>query len=90
ETKILAEKTNIAFMSTFTTAGRAVGIVIRTGLDTEIGKISQAIEKNEESQTPLEKKISKFGYVISCVAAVIGVLVFLLLSLVGGFEAWAS
>ncbi|ATZ21598.1 cation-translocating P-type ATPase [Mesoplasma tabanidae] len=90
ETTILAEKTNIAFMSTFTTAGRAVGIVIGTGLNTEIGKISEAIDKNEESETPLEKKISKFGYVISCVAGLIGIFVFLLLSLVGGFEAWAS
>ncbi|AVN60364.1 ATPase [Mesoplasma entomophilum] len=90
ETTILAEKTNIAFMSTFTTAGRAVGIVIATGLNTEIGKISEAIDKNEESETPLEKKISKFGYLISCVAGFIGILVFLLLSLVGGFEAWAS
>ncbi|AVN64414.1 MULTISPECIES: cation-translocating P-type ATPase [Mesoplasma] len=90
ETTILAEKTNIAFMSTFTTAGRAVGIVIGTGLSTEIGKISEAIDKNEETETPLEKKISKFGYVISCVAGLIGIFVFLLLSLVGGFEAWAS
>ncbi|AVN65092.1 ATPase [Mesoplasma florum] len=90
ETTILAEKTNIAFMSTFTTAGRAVGIVIGTGLNTEIGKISEAIDKNEETETPLEKKISKFGYVISCVAGLIGIFVFLLLSLVGGFEAWAS
>ncbi|WP_106078900.1 cation-translocating P-type ATPase [Mesoplasma coleopterae] len=90
ETTILAEKTNIAFMSTFTTAGRAVGIVIGTGLNTEIGKISEAIDKNEESETPLEKKISKFGYVISCVAGFVGILVFLLLSFVGGFEAWAS
>ncbi|ATZ18039.1 cation-translocating P-type ATPase [Mesoplasma melaleucae] len=87
---ILAEKTNIAFMSTFTTSGRAVGIVIGTGLNTEIGKISEAIDKNEESETPLEKKISKFGYIISCIAGLIGILVFLLLSLVGGFEAWAS
>ncbi|AGY41443.1 Lead, cadmium, zinc and mercury transporting ATPase; Copper-translocating P-type ATPase [Mesoplasma florum W37] len=90
DTTILAEKTNIAFMSTFTTAGRAVGIVIGTGLNTEIGKISEAIDKNEETETPLEKKISKFGYVISCVAGLIGIFVFLLLSLVGGFEAWAS
>lgn len=45
-------------MSTFTTAGRAVGIVIATGLNTEIGKISEAIDKTKKVKLHLRKKLA--------------------------------
>jgi Ca2+-transporting ATPase len=62
ETSILAEKTNIAFMSTFATSGRALGIVIATGSETEVGKIATTINDNATFKTPLEKKLTSFSY----------------------------
>ncbi|WP_031542856.1 cation-translocating P-type ATPase [Mesoplasma photuris] len=91
ETSILAEKTNIAFMSTFTTAGRGIGIVIATALDTEIGKIAKTVNENAHMETPLEKKLASFSYWISAAAAVIGVLVFVAMFFTGdGSSSWAS
>ncbi|KAJ3616143.1 hypothetical protein Zmor_012035 [Zophobas morio] len=62
DTKILAEMKNIAFMSTFTTNGRAVGVVIRIGVKTEIGKIAQSLASTKEEATPLEKRLTNFSY----------------------------
>lgn len=89
ETAMLADMKNIAFMSTFTTAGRAIGVVIKTAKDSEIGKISKAIDENEQEQTPLEKKLSKFSYWISAVAGIVGIIVFVSLYLTGQKEAGA-
>ncbi len=64
-TTILAEMKNIAFISTFITAGRAVGVVIKVGQQTEIGKIATTINETEESPTNLEKKINKI-FILNC------------------------
>ncbi|PPE04537.1 cation-transporting ATPase [Entomoplasma ellychniae] len=92
ETNMLADMKNIAFMSTFTTAGRAIGVVIKTAKESEIGKISKAINDNDQEQTPLEKKLTKFSYWISCIAGIIGIIVFVSLFVTGKSEngAWIS
>ncbi|ATZ18771.1 cation-transporting ATPase [Williamsoniiplasma somnilux] len=90
ETLILAEMKNIAFMSTFTTAGRAIGVVIKTATDTEIGKIATTVNANVHQQTPLEKKLSSFSYWISAIAALIGVLIFTSMFFTGERQVWAE
>jgi len=62
QTKILADKDNMAFMSTFAVTGRAIGVVVATGAKTEIGKIAQTINENSDVKTPLEKKLTSFSY----------------------------
>ncbi|WP_027063214.1 cation-translocating P-type ATPase [Mesoplasma seiffertii] len=89
-TVILAEKTNIAFMSTFTTAGRGVGVVIATAINSEIGKIAAAVNSNEEEHTPLEKKLTSFSYWISCAAAFVGVTIFTAMLFTGDRGSWAN
>jgi len=79
QTKILADKDNMAFMSTFAVTGRAIGVVVATGANTEIGKIAQTINENADVKTPLEKKLTSFSYWISIVAVLIGAIVFVLL-----------
>jgi len=56
--KAVAERKNMAFMGTFVTYGRGLGIVVDTGMRTEIGKIAKAVQEQEEEATPLQKKIS--------------------------------
>jgi P-type Ca2+ transporter type 2C len=62
----IGDRTNLAFMSTTVAYGRGIGIVVGTGMNTEIGKIADALEEADDEETPLQKvlaKLSKFlGY----------------------------
>ena len=71
---ILADRHNMAYASTLTTYGQGRGIVVATGDNTEVGRISQLISATEELDTPLTRKIAHFShillYVILALAAV--------------------
>ena len=49
---LIADQKNMVFMSTFVTYGKARGIVVRCGMDTEVGKIAKMLEKTEDESTP--------------------------------------
>ncbi|WP_425379375.1 cation-translocating P-type ATPase [Spiroplasma endosymbiont of Stenodema calcarata] len=89
-TTILAEMKNIAFMSTFTTAGRLIGVVIKIGQQTEIGKIATTINETEESSTNLEKKLTKFSYWIAGLSFVIAIIIFIALYFSGNKSGWTN
>ena len=60
-------------------SGKARGVVIGTGLNTAIGKISTAMkDQEEELKTPLQKKLDEFGQQLSKVITVICILVWLI------------
>jgi calcium-translocating P-type ATPase len=65
---ILAERHNMAYQGTLVVRGEGRGIVVATGKETELGKISQKLSEEKEDATPLQKKInqlSKFiGYLV--------------------------
>lgn len=61
----LGDRRNIAYMSTIITAGRGMGLVIATGMDTEIGKIAALINEGKEEPTPLQKRLGDLGKVLS-------------------------
>lgn len=66
-----------AFMTTVVSRGRGKGVVVRTGVYTEIGKISKAISSTPHTRTNIEVKLSKLGMwlVILAVALVIVIIV---------------
>ncbi len=69
------EHKNIAYMNTAVSKGRAKGVVIQTGMDTEIGKIASMIQEDEE-KTPLEIKIEKLSKILSLISVIICILIF--------------
>jgi cation-transporting ATPase F len=60
----LAERLNMAFASTLVTLGQGWGIVIATGDQTEIGRISQLISTAKGVDTPLTRKIRHFSHLL--------------------------
>jgi Ca2+-transporting ATPase len=57
----LAERTSMAWMGTSVTNGRAVGIVVATGMTTEFGKIAELTQSLGQEPTPLQRKLAVLG-----------------------------
>ncbi|QOV22245.1 cation-transporting P-type ATPase [Anabaenopsis elenkinii] len=58
----LAERVNMAYAGSFVTFGQAKGIVVTTANATEMGRISQSLEKTTNLSTPLTRKFDKFSH----------------------------
>ncbi|XP_075320219.1 sarcoplasmic/endoplasmic reticulum calcium ATPase 2 [Odontesthes bonariensis] len=69
------DKKNMLFSGTNIAAGRAIGVVVATGVQTEIGKIRDQMACTEPERTPLQKKLDQFGEQLSKVISVICVAV---------------
>ncbi len=58
---VVAEQFNMAFKGTQINRGRAVGVVVATGMATELGKVAQLLQKATETKTPLQQRLTIFG-----------------------------
>lgn len=74
----LAERNNIVFANSSITYGRGLGLVVRTGMDTEIGKIATLLTKEKKEQTPLERKLGFLGKFLTFSVLIIAVVIFVL------------
>ncbi len=74
----IGDRHNLGFMGTIITYGRGKGIVVNTGMKTEIGQIAEMLESYEEGDTPLQRKLADFGKLLGYVAMGVVVLVFIL------------
>src|SRR5262245_11358678 len=66
----------MAFSGTMVVSGRATGLVVATGNQTELGRINALLAGVSALETPLLRQIKRFGYVITAVVGIVGVLVF--------------
>ncbi|MSB66510.1 cation-translocating P-type ATPase [Leuconostoc lactis] len=70
----LGDRKNLAFMNTNVTYGRGVGIVVHTGMQTEIGHIAGMLDAAAETRTPLQDNLIQLGrvltYLILAIAAI--------------------
>lgn len=73
----LGDQKNIGFMGTMVTRGNGKGIVIRTGMDTEMGKIADLIQNTETQETPLQRRLEQLGKILIIVALALTVVVVL-------------
>ena len=72
----LGDRLNMAYLSTSVAYGRGEGLVVKTGMQTEIGKIAQMINEAGEEMTPLQKRLGDLGKVLGILAIVICVALF--------------
>ncbi|MGD1896751.1 MAG: cation-transporting P-type ATPase [Phormidesmis sp.] len=61
EETVLAERSNMAYASSFVTFGQGQGLVMATASSTEVGKISQSMQRRVNLTTPLTRKFAKFS-----------------------------
>ena len=74
----IGDRTNMLFSSSLVTYGRGKGIVVETGMTTEVGKIAEMINESEEQITPLQQKLNKLGKTLGIAAIVICVVIFII------------
>jgi Ca2+-transporting ATPase len=73
----LGDRDNCAFMSTTVTYGRGAGIVVSTGMQTQIGLIAEMIQSYEEEPTPLQVRLDQLGRWLGWGSLVICAIVFI-------------
>jgi Ca2+-transporting ATPase len=73
----VGDQRNMVFMGTLITRGRGAGLVVATGMDTEIGKIAGLIQESVVTETPLQHRLKRLGawLVIACLIVVTGVFI---------------
>jgi Ca2+-transporting ATPase len=71
----LGDRKNMVYMGSTVVYGRGRAVVVATGMDTEMGKIADAITQTEEGETPLQRKLNQLSKILTVL--VIGICVFI-------------
>ena len=74
----LADRKNMLYMGSSVSMGRGEGIVVETGMNTQMGKIAQMIDSVPPPETPLSKKLSQIGKMLGICALIICAVVFII------------
>lgn len=74
----LGDRSNMAYTSSIVTYGRAVGVVVATGMDTEVGGIAVMLDRQEDMETPLKRKLNAVGKTLTAVGLMVCILIFVI------------
>ncbi len=80
----LADQKNMVFSGTIITQGRGLGVVVRTGDNTEIGKIATSVSEIREQETPIQKRLNEIGKMIGLITLAICGFVFIFIVFFAG------
>ena len=72
----LGDRKNMCYMGSTVVYGRGRAVVVATGMNTEMGKIADALTRAEDEETPLQKKLDELSKILSVICIVICALVF--------------
>lgn len=74
----IGDRKNIAFSGTNVLSGKATGVVIATGKNTQLGKIATLVHETKEAKTPLQKQIKKISWILGAIFLTATLFVFIL------------
>jgi Ca2+-transporting ATPase len=83
EASVIGDRDNMAFLGTTVTSGSATGVVVRTGMETEMGKIAGMTEKTTDVKTPLEKELTTLARWLTVTVVIIGAVLFIVATMQG-------
>lgn len=72
----IADQHNMVFMSTYVTYGKARGVVVRIGMQSEVGKIARMLDETEEDMTPLQVRLAHLSKTLGILCVVICIAMF--------------
>lgn len=73
----LPERVNMVWMGTASTHGRALGMVVATGMSTQMGKIAESVQEVKQEDTPLQRRMNDLTHVVGYIALGFSALIFL-------------
>ncbi len=79
ENIVLGDRVNMAYSSSIVTYGTGIGVVVSTGMNTEVGKIASMLDSDDDLVSPLRQKLNFVGHVLS----IVGILVSILILIIG-------
>ena len=82
----LGDRKNMVYMGSSVVYGRGTVVVTATGMDTEMGKIADALAKAEDNETPLQKKLNQLSKILSIIVIIICVAIFAIQLIVDYFN----
>ena len=86
----LGDRKNTAFSGTVVTYGRGKGVVVSTGMNTQIGLIATMLQSVEDEETPLQRRLDQLGKTLGWATMVISGLVFLSGLIEGGARTFSK
>ena len=78
---LLGDRSNMVYTSSIVTYGRAIGVVVATGMDTQVGNIANMLVDQDELDTPLKQKLNAVGKTLTIVGLIVCVLIFAIVAL---------
>ena len=72
----LGDRINMAYTSSIVMYGNGVGVVVETGMRTEVGQIADLLEEQDDFDTPLKRKLNSVGKTLSIVGIIVCILIF--------------
>ena len=74
----LADRVNMVYGSTIISYGTALGIVVSTAEDTEVGNIANMLNDTDNLDTPLKRKLNKVGEILSIIGVFVAIFIFII------------